>query len=146
MTEMCPISNKQINERVAQINAALALLFIIFFFLTPLRWIILLLGIDFFIRGFLNPSYSFFSAISKTILSITKINPLMVNAGPKVFAAKIGFLFCCLIAVFDLLNYPFISLAIGLLFSLCAALEAIFKFCIACKIYPFIYKIKTTDL
>jgi hypothetical protein len=146
MIGMCPISCKQLNERAVQINAALSLLSIIFFFLTPFKWIILLLSIDFFIRGFLNPFYSFFSVISKTILKVLKIKPLMINAGAKVFAAKIGFLFCCAISIFYLLNFPLISLILGLIFSLCAALESICRFCIACKLYPFIYNIKKNGL
>lgn len=140
MKEMCPVSFKQVNERTAQINAALAVLSFIFFFFTPYKWIIMVLAIDFFIRGFLNLSYSFYSAISKTILRIFTIKPLMVNAGPKIFAAKIGFLFCCLIGVSYLLNFQKISLVIGAVFMFFAALEAIFRFCVACRIYPFICK------
>jgi len=140
MKEVCPVSFKQVNERAAQINAALAIFSLIFFFFTPYKWIILVLAIDFFIRGFLNLSYSFYSAISKTILRIFKIKPLMVNAGPKIFAAKIGFIFCCMIAVSYLLNFQKISLVIGLVFMFFAALESIFRFCIACRIYPFICK------
>jgi hypothetical protein len=146
MKEMCPISFKQVNERAVQINAALAIFSIIFFFFTPYKWIILILAIDFFIRGFLNVSYSFYSAISKTILRIFKIKPIMVNAGPKIFAAKIGFIFCCMIAVSYLLNFHRISLIIGSIFVFFAALEAIFRFCLACRVYPFIYKMKATNL
>jgi len=142
MKEMCPISFKQINERAAQINASLAVLSIIFFFFTPYKWIILILAIDFFIRGFLDLSYSFYSAISKTILRLFKIKPLMVNAGPKIFAAKIGFVFCCVIAVSYLLNFQIISLITGSIFVLFAALEALFRFCVACRIYPLIYNLQ----
>ena len=145
MKEMCPISFKQVNEKAVQINAALAVFSIIFFFFTPYKWILLILAIDFFIRGFLNLSYSFYSAISKTILLIFKIKPLMVNAGPKIFAAKIGFIFCCMIALSSLFNFQKISLVIGSLFVFFAALEAIFRFCLACRIYPFICKIKATS-
>jgi hypothetical protein len=123
MQEMCPISFKQVNERAVQINAALAVFSIIFFFLTPYKWILLVLAIDFFIRGFLNPSYSFYSAISKAILRIFKIKPLMVNAGPKIFAAKIGFIFCCMIAIFYLFNFQKISLTLGSIFLFFAALR-----------------------
>jgi hypothetical protein len=140
MKEMCPISLEQVNERAAQINAALTVLSLICFFFTSFKWIILVLAIDFFIRGFLNVAYSFYSAVSKTILRIFKAKPVMVNAGPKIFAAKIGFIFCCLIAVCYLLNFQKISLVIGSVFMFFAALEAIFRFCIACRIYPFIYK------
>ena len=140
MKQMCPISFKQINERAGQLNAALAVLSVILFFLTPYKWIILFLAIDFFIRGFLNPSYSFYSALSKTILRTFKIKPLMVNAGPKIFAAKIGFIFCCLVGVSYLFNFHRISLVIGSVFMFFAALEAIFRFCVACRIYPYICK------
>lgn len=146
MKVMCPLSFKQVNERVVQINAALAIFSILIFFFTPYKWFILVLSIDFIIRGFFNPYYSIYSAISKAILGIFKIRPLMVNAGPKIFAAKIGFIFCCIIIVFYSLNYHLVSLVVGYMFMFFAALEAIFRVCIACKIYPFIYKMKTTKL
>ncbi|MFH2045408.1 MAG: DUF4395 domain-containing protein [Pseudomonadota bacterium] len=140
MNEMCPISFVQVNEKAVQINAALTILSLILFFFTPYKWIILVLTIDFFIRGFLKPSYSLYSSFSKTILNIFKVKPTMVNAGPKIFAAKIGVLFCCMIAASYLLNFEKTGIVIGLIFIVCAALEAIFKFCVACKIYPFIHK------
>ena len=146
MEEMCPISINQINERAAQVNAALTVLSIIFSLFTPYKWIILILAIDFFIRGFLNLSYSFYSAVSKIFLRIFKIKPLMVNAGPKIFAAKIGFIFCCMIAVSYFFNFQRMSLIIGSIFMFFAALEAIFRFCLACRIYPFIYKMKPGNL
>ena len=137
---MCPISFKLVNERAAQINAALTVLFILLFLFTTYKWLIFILSIDFFIRGFLNPSYSFLGVISRTILRIFKVEPLMINAGPKIFAAKIGFIFCCTIAVFYFLNFQAASYTIGYVFIFFAGLEATFRFCIACKIYPFIYK------
>ena len=140
---MCPIAFKQVNERAVQINAALAVVIMLLFFFTPHRWLIVILSIDFFVRGFLNSSYSFFNAISKTIVRIFKIQPLMVNAGPKIFAARIGFIFCCIITLSYLLNYSTISLIVGYVFVFFAALEAIFRFCMACKIYPVVYRMKT---
>ena len=139
---MCPISFKQINEKAVQLNAVLSVLSIILFFFTSYKWILLVLSADFFIRGFLDSSYSFYGAISKIILRILKIKPLMVNAGPKIFAAKIGFIFCCLTGIFYLLDFQKISLIVGSIFVFFAALEAIFRFCMACRIYPLIYKIK----
>jgi len=90
MNLMCPVSFKQINEKAVRVNAALAFLSILLFLLTPWKWIILIVGVDFFIRGFLNPQYSLFANISKGILSILAIKPVMVDACPKIFAAKIG--------------------------------------------------------
>ena len=146
MTKMCPVAFNQVNERGVQINAALAVFSIIAFLFTPYKWIILVLSIDFFVRGFLDQSFSLYSAISRTLLRIFKIKPVLVNAGPKIFAAKIGFLFCCIIAVSSVLKFHRIGLILCSVFVFFAALEALFRICIACKLYSFIYKSKTSIL
>jgi hypothetical protein len=139
---MCPVSFKQINENAVRINAALAFFSILLFLLTPWKWIILIVGVDFFIRGFLNPQYSLFANISKKILTLLKAKPVMVDAGPKIFAAKIGFLFCCLLTASWFFALHQTALIAGAMFMICAALEAVFKFCVACQLYPFIYRMK----
>ncbi|MCI5114180.1 MAG: DUF4395 domain-containing protein [Candidatus Electrothrix sp. AW2] len=142
MNLMCPVSFKKVNEHAVRINAALAFFSILLFFLTPWQWIILLVGGDFFIRGFLNPQYSLFAQISKKILTLLHAKPVMVDAGPKIFAAKIGFFFCCLLTAAWLFTLERTALIAGAMFMMCAALEAVFKFCVACQIYPFIYGLK----
>ena len=144
MQEMCPLSFEQVNERAVQINATLAFCSILIFFFSPYKWVIFILAIDFLIRGFLKAKYSFYSAISKTILRIFKIKPIMVNAGPKIFAAKLGFIFCCIVAASYFLNFHVVSYVAGSIFLFFAALEALFRFCVACKVYPYIVKIKST--
>ena len=140
MKMMCPISFKQVNERAVQLNAALAALSMILFLFTSHKWLIAILSVDLFIRGFFDSSYSLFSAISRTIVRIFQFRPVMVNGGPKIFAARIGFIFCCIIVVLYLLNFQTIGLVVGCVFVLFALFEAIFRFCLACKIYPFVYK------
>ena len=142
MNLICPVSFKQTNENAVRINAALAFLSILLFLLTPWKWIILLVGADFFLRGFLNPQYSLFANISRNILTVCKIKPVMVDAGPKIFAAKIGFLFCCLLTVSWIFALERTALVAGVIFMTCAALEAVFRFCVACRIYPLIYTAK----
>lgn len=142
MELMCPISLKSVNERVAQINAALTVAVVVLFLFTPNIWLITILGADFLIRGFLNPTYSFFSALSKAIVRLFKIRPVMVDSGPKRFAAKIGFIFCCLLALLELSGSHVPGVVIGLIFAFFAALEAMFRLCVACKIYPLVCKVK----
>ncbi|MEJ2155111.1 MAG: DUF4395 domain-containing protein [Desulfobacteraceae bacterium] len=142
MEKFCPISLNRINERTAQCNAAAAVLFTLLFFFTPLKWVLWILSIDFFIRGFLNPAYSFFSAASKTLLRIFNVKPIMVNAGPKIFAAQMGFIFTCIINISYLLDFQSTSYTIASIFIFFATLEAILRFCVACRLYPFIHKFK----
>ncbi len=140
MNEICPVSIRQVDEKVAQMNAALAVCSLLFFLVTPYRWFILILAADFFIRGFLDLSYSYYSAASRSILRMFKSKPSMINAGPKIFAAKIGFAFCCMAFLFYLLDFKVLSLVVVALFIFFAVLEASCRFCIACKIYPLIYR------
>ncbi|MCI5144784.1 MAG: DUF4395 domain-containing protein [Candidatus Electrothrix sp. AR3] len=142
MNLMCPVSFKQINENAVRINAVLAIISILLFLFTSWKWIILIVAADFFIRGFLNPQYSLFANISKKILHLLKKKPAMVDACPKIFAAKIGFLFCCILIGSWLFHLDTVAMLAGFIFMICAALEAIFKFCVACKIYPLIYSMK----
>ncbi|MBE9549214.1 MAG: DUF4395 domain-containing protein [Proteobacteria bacterium] len=142
MNKVCPVSYQQVNERVAQLNAILVIISMLVFVFTPFKLIIVVMAFDFFLRGFINPAYSLYSAISKTIARAIKIKPLMVNADPKVFAAKIGLLFASAIMATYFTGYHGISLALVAILVLFAALEAAFRFCLACKIYPYIYKVK----
>lgn len=140
MDQACPISFKTVNEKAVRINAVLVILSIALFLFTPFKWIIFILAIDFFIRGFLDTSYSYYSFVSKIILRIFKVKPSMTNAGPKFFAAKIGFVFSCVIILSYLLEYQVVSIVISLILGFFAFLEAAFKFCLACKVYPLLHK------
>jgi hypothetical protein len=145
MDNMCPISLTSVNERVVQLNAALVAALVLITLFTPHKWILVLLAIDFLIRGFLRPAYSYLSAVSKMIVRLGGIRPIMVDAGPKVFAAKIGFVFCCGMVLAELLGYPSVSVVIGGVLAGCAGLEAIFRFCVGCKLYPLIHRMKNAS-
>ena len=137
-SDACPISFGVINERVARVNGALTVLSLIVFLFTPFKAIVLILGADFFIRGFLNPSFSFYGFISRNFLHALNIKPVMANAGPKLFAAKIGFIFCGIIYLFHFLVMPTISFIFGTMLLFFAFLEASMGFCVACRLYPYL--------
>ena len=139
-TAICPISNNRINEKVARGNAFLTVLVITAFLLTSNLLLIMLLLVDFMLRGLELTKYSPFTIISARIVKILGLRTIMINAGPKLFAARIGILFslCILVSVLSGINlaaYIFASV-----FGICAFLEAFFGYCIACRIYPFVYR------
>jgi uncharacterized protein DUF4395 len=140
MAEACPISFERINERVARVNGALTVLSMIVFLFTPFKLIALILGADLFIRGFLKSSNSFYSLLSRNILQTFKVKPVMTNAGPKIFAAKVGFIFCGIISLFHFLNMPAVCFIFGAVLLFFAFLEAAFSFCVACRMYPYMPK------
>lgn len=144
MNAMCPVSFVKVNENAVRITAAQAVLAIFLFLFSPLKWVILIVAADFFVRGFGQPKYSPFAKVSKKILELVKVKPVMTDAAPKIFAARIGFLFSCLLTACWILDLSFAALIIGLMFAACAFLEAAFRFCIACKMYPLVCKIKAS--
>jgi len=140
MVEACPISLELINEKVARVNGALTVLSMIVFLFTPMKVIALILGADLFIRGFLKSSYSFYSLFSRNLLQVLNVAPVMTNAGPKIFAAKIGFIFCCIIFLFHFFGMPTVCFIFGSMLLFFAFLEAAFGFCVACQFYPYMPK------
>lgn len=137
MANACPISFERINERIARVNGAFTVLSMIVFLFTPFKAIVLILGADLFIRGFLNSDYSFYSLLSRTLLQVFNINPVMTNAGPKIFAAKVGFVFCFGISLFEYFAMPSAAQIVAAMLMFFAFLEAAFGFCVACRMYPY---------
>ncbi|MFO7838000.1 MAG: DUF4395 domain-containing protein [Desulfosalsimonadaceae bacterium] len=138
MTEACPISSGQlINEKAARVNGALTVLSMLVFLFTPFKAIVLILGADFLIRGFIRPSCSFYSFASRNILRLLRAQPEMINAGPKIFAAKVGFVLCCPIAILHFFHLPAASSVFAVILMFFAFLEAAAGFCVACRLYPY---------
>lgn len=142
MSEVCPISFKQVDEKAARINALLSAFSVALFLVTSYNFIIIFLAIDFYIRGFIDPLYSFYSAISKSILRFTNNKPKPIDGSSKIFAAKLGFIMSTLILVLTVLGFQTTSLVFGITLILFATLEGVFSYCVGCKIYSYIEKLK----
>ena len=138
---ICPISDKKINERVARINAAFTVLLLIIFGLTSSVFLILFLAFDFLLRA---TSYSKFSLVGISSRNIVRYLPFdihLINAGPKIFAARIGLVLSSVIIIATLANIGWLSFGIAGILGLFSFLEAAFGICVACEIYPFVYKV-----
>ena len=141
MNAICPVSFEKVNENAVRITAIQTVLAILLFLFSSWKWIILIVTVDFYLRGFGKAKYSPFAWISKKLLVPLKSKPVMIDAAPKIFAARIGFLFSCMLFVCWLFNLTIAALIIGIMFAACAFLEAAFRFCVACKMYPFVCKL-----
>lgn len=145
MTGRCIISFTQINEKVARFNALLITAAALAFIFTPAKWIIYPLGVDFIIRAFWNSAYSPVSMVSRTLLKFINAKPLMINAGPKIFSAKIGFTFCVVIGILNASGIDTgANITAGML-TFAAALEAFLGYCVGCKIYSLMYRTTSAD-
>ncbi len=140
-TAICPISDKRINENVARGNALLTVILLVIFILTLNPFVIAFLFLDFLLRGLGLSKYSIFSIVSKKINQVFNVQPKIINAGPKLFAARIGIIFSGIILVSTLLGWQTNALIFAGIFGFCAFLEAFFAFCVACEIYPFVFRL-----
>jgi hypothetical protein len=138
---VCPVSDKKVDEHVARVNGIFTVLLLVIFILTQSIIPVIFLATDFFLRSSDYAKYSLIAYSSKGIVSYLGLKQNFINAGPKIFAARIGFLFSCLIIISFRLNafLPVYSLTgVLVLFSF---LEAAYGICVACEIYPFVYRV-----
>lgn len=136
----CPISYKKIDEHVARLNGFFTVGLLVVFLITGSVLPLLFLVVDFLARGLEYPKWSLLAQLSKQILSGVQVKPKLVNAGPKLFAARVGLLFSVMAAISTIAGWDVATYVIVFIFGICAFLEAAVGFCVACRIYPFLYK------
>lgn len=142
MTKVCPINQRKINENIARSNAVLTFLFVSIFLISGNWLFVLLVAIDFATRAFYNAKFSFFKKISTGVNRLVGTKEVLIDSGPKEFAAKIGFFLSTLIVLLFLVGFLKVALIISIILATFSFLEGVFGFCVACKIYPFLHAIK----
>ncbi len=138
---ICPISNKKIDENVARFNGAFTVLLLVIFILTQNIIPIVFLLFDFFLRSAELSAYSPLANFSKLTINSLGVKKNPINAGPKIFAARIGFIFSVLILISSLTGNETASFIFTAIFGFCAFLESAFGYCVACQIYPIIFRL-----
>ena len=140
-TAFCPISYRKIDEHVARLNGAFTVLFLAVFTVTGNIFPVIFLIIDFLLRSGKLSRFSLLAFLSKNTAKTLFSKPLLINAGPKVFAARIGVVFNFAIIVSCFSGLTNLALIFTGIFCTCAFLESAFGFCVACQFYPFIYRL-----
>jgi hypothetical protein len=137
---ICPISDKKINERVARINGAFTVLLLILFGFTGQWFIPAFLIIDFLMRSGSLSKFSPLGFSSRNIIKLLPVEELLINAGPKIFAARIGLVISSVILVASVTGMNLTALAFAAVLGIFSFMEAAFGICVACKIYPYVYR------
>lgn len=138
---LCPVSNKRINERVARINGAFTVFLLLVSGLTSSIIPVVFLAIDFFLRASDLSGYSLISLSAKSIVSYLGIGGNIINAGPKIFAARLGLIMSSVIVISFFLGAYITALTLAIILGLLSLLEAVFGLCAACEIYPYVYSL-----
>lgn len=131
----CPISSEIVDERGSRISAFIVVLVSCISLYLDVPILFALLAIDFFIKGFVQIKKSPLAYIVRGIITALSLSPKPTNAGPKQFAAKIGFILSVLAFVLGFLGYKLAFLICGFALIIAAGLQAFIGFCVGCLIY-----------
>jgi len=134
-TAFCPISDRRIDEHVARLNGAQTVLLLTVFLVSGSIIPVVFLLIDFSLRSGNLSRYSVLSFLSKAIAQSVRLKPALINAGPKIFAARIGLVFNIAIIFSFLAGWNTPAIILAGIFTTFAFLESAFGICVTCLIY-----------
>jgi len=138
----CPISGSQRDNTIARLVAVATLLLatttralIALEHFWPAAIVMTFLAIDFAIRAFYRPRFSPLAVGGRAVSSGLNLRTELVDAAPKIFAARIGLLFTVATAVLLFAGFHAAALVVVTILALCAFLESVFSFCLGCWMY-----------
>lgn len=134
---VCPVSNEKIDERATRLNALLVILIVIAGYLFNSVIFPVFLAADFFIRGFTRFRFSPLSYLSNQMTYVLQLDKKITDKAPKIFAARIGFVFSLAISVLLLLNLNTAALITGGVLVFFASLELALAICMGCIMYTY---------
>ena len=134
---ICPVSTERINENTARVNGFLVATIVALFASTRNIFLIGVLLVDFFIRAFTALRYSPGNWLSSQIVRRLRLPEVKTDKAPKVFAARVGFLFAAATLAFFAINRR-VSVVISLVLMSFALLESVFNFCVGCLVYTYV--------
>ncbi len=131
---ICPVSSVRIDETTARVTGFMMATMIALYAYTGMIYFVMAIAIDYFIRAFTNLKHSPFSWLASKVVRIFDWPEVKIDKAPKIFAARVGFLFA-LAGVVLYYIHPTSSLLVGLLLMGFALLESIFNVCVGCLVY-----------
>jgi len=142
MPKSCPISLKMVDSHIIRVIAMQVSIVAILFIATNLPIFIFILLFDFTIRAFRITKCSPFFMFAKYITKHIYKKPNMSDEAPKRFALFIGLAFSIAIAILYILKLTFYAKIVTTILLICALLEAMFNYCVGCKVYQLLQSFK----
>ena len=135
MKNSCPIVKERVDENLIRLNSGIIFTTLVLFVMTPAKWLIFAIAADFAVRIFLGVKRSPVCFALKKALNTFNVEPCMINAGPKRFAAKLGLGFSLMISLLCLFQMTDTAMIAAAAMSVIVGLEAFWRYCVGCKLY-----------
>lgn len=131
----CPVTFKKVDQNVVRVMAGLVSAIAVIFIITQQLSFLILLLYDFLVRslGYKKASPLFY--LAKFIAKVLNLKKEEIDAGPKEFALKIGFVFVLISFIMFILGEAFTAVFVVAVLLICAFLEVAFNYCIGCQVY-----------
>ena len=142
MTAQCPISSETVDQNIVRTTAFFTVLLLLAGLFSNLKWIVLLLCFDFFIRGFTRLPISPLRRAARAQVKLLHRQPKPIDAAPKKFAARLGFVVSAVIALLAFSGFYQAAYILTQLLVLLAGLEAFLGICLGCRIYTLLLPLK----
>lgn len=132
------MSGESIDESAARLNGAITLTLLAVSVVTPAKWVLAYLAMDFGVKVFAGFAYSPNCHAAKWLANALRLPRRMTDASPKRFAATVGMVMSLAGFIAGYAAPQSVFLAVVLFFGLCATLESFAGFCLGCFIFGFL--------
>lgn len=137
--DSCPANT--IDEHAARVVAGLVVLIVLLSATVPEAWWLMpVLAIDFGLRAWVSRRYSPLRWTAKRLLGVFSVEANPVYAPPKRFAAQIGSVLTIVATALHLFGLHEAAVALSAVLVIAASLEAFVGICVACWMYPLIFR------
>jgi hypothetical protein len=141
----CPVDYDYMDSRLVKLYAAWNLIILILITFFSIGWLTWILVTDFLLRMLFGIKAGILCYPLLYLLRLFRIKEKPVNAAPKKFAVKVGFVFTFLMWTFYFFHMNPALKITGIIFLLAVASELFFNFCLACRFYGFFIRKKDPD-
>jgi hypothetical protein len=146
MSPSCPISIRRVDTNMMRIISFQVALFTLALLFTQEKFFALILLFDFVIRALRMPGLSPFLIVGKFVLNGWGAEPKLCDESPKRFALYLGLAVSFCLTLFYIIGMVEAATFVAFILLTCALLEALFDFCIGCKIYYIIQLMKSLSV
>ena len=137
---ICPLSSERFNENLPRLIGLFVVILLIAYVILNIWLIPAFLIVDFYIRGFGKGKYSLLFKLAVALNNKLPLKGQLIDKAPKIFAARLGFVFTFLIVTLHLLGMPMLSNSLAIALIVFAGLECVANFCVGCLVFTWFVK------
>ncbi|SMO60394.1 protein of unknown function [Saccharicrinis carchari] len=137
---LCPVSPERFSDNIPRLIGLFVVVLLISYVITHMWFIPAFLLLDFYMRGFGKSKYSLLLKLALTANNQLRLKGELIDKAPKIFAARLGFVFTFLILALHLFGFTLVSNSLAIVLVVFAALECVANFCVGCVVFTYFVK------